>query len=125
MGDGNINLFSRPISVNPDGSKSSIYSTSAQEDGQEILVPGVDEHGKGMLSGDRDEFDKKAMDQYHKTGHYLGKFSGPDAFRSADMLGEFLHHEAQSGLTTPPLATSRKSVNPEHLNQVLLYLLSR
>lgn len=115
MGDGNINVFSRPRSVNPDGSISTLFSMRDGDPKSQVLFPGVDEHGKGQLSGD------VAHDQYENTGHFLGKGPAP----KLEMLENFLHHEAASGLTTPPLATSRQSIDPEHLNQVLLYLLTR
>ena len=119
-GEGNINLFTRPLTRNPDGSRSSLYSTSGEDEhGQEVLIPGVGEHGQGILP------EGKAWPQYERTGHYLGKFTGPDRIPRADMLGEYLHKEGASGLTTPPMATSRSSPNPEHFAQVLQWLLQR
>ena len=116
QGQGNINLFSRPLVKNPDGSSSTIRSMSINEDGQEILIPTVQRYGLGVLSDD------DAIKQFHQTGEFLGKFGSPDeATNYADML----HKEAESGLTTPPLSSSRRDVDPEQLRRVLLHLLTR
>lgn len=115
-GQGNVNLFTRPYTKNPDGSQSSIYSTSFDQGGKEVLVPGVGEHGEGILP------EGGPYNQFKSTGHYLGKFNNvPDA----DMLANSLHLEGASGLTSVPLATSRESVNPDRLRQVLTWMLTK
>lgn len=113
---GNINLFNRPVVKNDDGSTSTIRSMSFNEDGKEVLVPTVEQHGHGILSDD------DAINQYHKTGQYLGKFNDVPA---ANKYADLLHLEAASGLTTPPLASSHQDVNPERLKQVLLWMLDK
>jgi hypothetical protein len=113
---GNINLFARPKVHNADGTYSTLRSMSFGENGKEILVPTVEEHGNGILS------DEDAIKQYHRTGKYLGKFNSiPEADKYADLL----HLEGASGLTTPPLASSHKDVDPDRLKQVLLWMLQK
>ncbi len=116
LNHGNINLFTRPITQNPDGTHSSLNSMSFGADGKEILVPGVDEHGGGLIDGNA------AIEQFKRTGHYLGKFN---SVPEADAYAKALHDEGASGYTTPPLASSRKSVEPDALYQVLMYLLQK
>ncbi|MDD6698201.1 MAG: hypothetical protein PUE51_07645 [Veillonellaceae bacterium] len=70
---GNIDLSKRPIVYNPDGSYSTVESMSTNIDGNEVLIPKVKEDGSGILS------DEDAIQQYLNTGHFLGKFSSPEA----------------------------------------------
>lgn len=81
---GNVDLTNRPQVKNPDGSISTIRSMSFQDDtGQEVLVPTVSDDGK-ILS------DKDAINNYYKTGKYLGKFKTP---QEADIYAERLHNQ--------------------------------
>lgn len=67
---GNIDLNNRPIVRNPDGTISTIRSTSANFDGAETLVPTiVDGKNVGVKGG---------FSNYLKTGQHLGKFDTPD-----------------------------------------------
>ena len=113
-GRGNINLFSRPIVKNPDGSTSTVDSMSFGQDGKEILVPKV--------VGNRVVSDDEAEANYNKTGDFLGKFL---SIPEANQYGQQLHEDMQNGYYTPPLATSRKSVDPSELEKVLMFLLTR
>ena len=107
-GSGNINLFTRPITRNPDGSHSSLYSMGFGDDKGEVLAPGVGEHGQGILKP------QDAIKQYQQTGKYLGKFPSWQAgIDSSNMLAQYLHKEGEAGLTTPPMASSRKPVTRE------------
>jgi len=84
---GNINLMDRPHVKNKDGSMSTVYSMSFNQDGKEILVPRVSDDGR-ILSN------KEAIDQFHKTGKHLGIF---DNVQDANKYAEQLHNQ-QSGL---------------------------
>jgi hypothetical protein len=84
---GNIDLFSRPVVKNPDGTISTVRSTSFNVDGQEVLVPTVSDDGTIMS-------DKDALMKYFETGKHLGKFETPDqATQYAQKL-----HEQQANL---------------------------
>lgn len=83
-GYGNIDLTNRPIVKNSDGSISTVRSMSFNEDGKEILVPTV-VNGKVVS-------DDEAIQHYHKTGEYLGKF---DTIEEADKYAEQLHLQQQ------------------------------
>lgn len=78
---GNIDLNNRPKVTNSDGSVSTVRSMSFEENGQEILVPTVSDDGKLLT-------DAEAIEQYHRTGRFLGKFKDPD---SATAYAEQLH----------------------------------
>ena len=80
---GNIDLGNRPIVHNPDGSYSTLYSTSFGTDQGETLVPGIADDGSRRLSP------QEAIDQYRRTGKHLGIFDTPEA---ADAYGEYLHN---------------------------------
>lgn len=85
---GNIDLQMQPRTHNPDGSTSSVRSSSfADDNGNEVLVPTVSPGGM-LLS------DKQAWDQYNKTGKHLGKFKTPD---HADSYAETLHNDYANG----------------------------
>ena len=72
FGLGNINLRNRPVVKNSDGSISTVRSMSFYDDDEkkEILVPTV--VGGKIVS------DREAIDNYYKTGQYLGKFDTPE-----------------------------------------------
>lgn len=114
-GEGNSNLFSRPISKNPDGSTSTLNSMGVGVDGQEYLIPGVDARGGGLLSP------QDAFDQFRGTGRHLGKFSSPEASNAA---GEALHHQAERGDYTVPLATSKTAPDPDRVGALMDFLVT-
>ena len=92
---GNIDLANRPVVKNADNSISTVRSMSFEENGKEVLIPTVAADGSGILS------DKDAIEQYHKTGQFLGKFDNAD---NADAYAQKLHEsqaQAYSGGGAP------------------------
>lgn len=83
-GAGNINLYNRPIVNNPDGTTSTVRSMSFSDGKNEILIPTV-VNGK-IVSND------EAIDNYYKTGEYLGKFNTVD---EANAYAENLHKQQE------------------------------
>lgn len=83
MEKGNINLFNRPVHQNKDGSISTVRSMSFNEDGKEILIPTISDEGQPLTSD-------QAIQLYHKTGKYLGKF---DTIKEANRYAESLHEQ--------------------------------
>lgn len=93
---GNIDLLNRPALRNADGSVSTTRSFSFQdEDGKETLIPQIADDGSRILS------QQEAIDQYRKTGRFLGKFDSPE---QADAYANWLHNQQVAG------------INPEFLN---------
>ena len=95
FGKGNIDLTDRPVYVNPDGKISTVSSMSINEDGKEILIPTIvkDENGNAKkLTED------EAIEHYHKTGQYLGKF---DTIEEANEYAQNLHIEQQEYYKNP------------------------
>ena len=83
-GAGNINLYNRPIVNNPDGTTSTVRSMSFSDGKNEILIPTV-VNGKVVS-------DDEAIDNYYKTGEYLGKFNTVD---EANTYAENLHKQQE------------------------------
>jgi hypothetical protein len=84
---GNIDLYSRPLIKNPDGSTSTVRSMSFNPNGiEEVVIPtAVD----GKILSDED-----AIQNYFKTGQHLGKFkTALDAIEYANNL-----HKQQQNL---------------------------
>lgn len=80
---GNIDLKSRPIVKNADGTISTVRSMSFEEDGMEVLVPTVSDDGR-ILGDD------EAIALYHSSGKHLGKFERPE---DASAYAEQLHDD--------------------------------
>lgn len=95
---GNLPIWNRPTVANGDGTHSSEYSTSFQDDkGNEVLVPTVvngkflTPDGKKPAGGSAQEkamFDA-AWKHYEQTGENLGKFSSS---KDADAYAQVLHN---------------------------------
>ena len=102
---GNIDLNSRPVVKNPDGSVSTVRSMSANIDGKEVLLPTVSPDGK-VLS------EKAAIDLYMKTGQNLGKFDTPD---NATAYAQSLH-EAQAKQYVNPRTIPALFSKPDYMN---------
>jgi hypothetical protein len=109
---GNINIYTRPHITNPDGSLSTVNSTSGGYDEGEVLYPGMD--NTHLLSGE------EAGKQYRQTGQHLGIFDTPD---NADAYAQKLHEDYANHSLDVPLASSRRSVDPNQLATVLQGLL--
>ena len=82
-GLGNIDLYARPQVKNPDGSISTVRSMSFNDGSKEVVIPTVSDDGRIMT-------DNEAIDNYYKTGKYLGKFNTVD---EATKYAEQLHNE--------------------------------
>ena len=100
-GKGNIDLYHRPQYRYNDGAIATVESMSFYENGKEVLVPTIafDKAGKAVKLTD-----EQAIDRYHQTGEYLGKF---DTVADADNYAEQLHraqdyyYNTKSVKTTP------------------------
>lgn len=82
-GAGNIDLYKRPQVKNADGSISTVRSMSFNDGQNEVLIPTVSNDGRILSEDD-------AIDNYYKTGQYLGKFNTVD---DANNYAQRLHME--------------------------------
>lgn len=85
-GKGNIDLNSRPILWNDDGSWSTVDSTIWGVDGKQVLLPTVIQQDGEWKHVDPNT----ALQHYFDTGEHLGKF---DTVEEAGAYGEQLHND--------------------------------
>ena len=90
--EGNIDLASRPVVHLPDGSIATVRSIGVNIDGKEYLLPTVSQDGR-LLSND------EAVDEFKRTGKYLGIFDSPEA---SDRYAEALHNQQDQLYTRRP-----------------------
>lgn len=89
---GNIDLHSRPVVKNPDGTISTVRSISVNfGDGVETIIPTVSDDGKILSDAD-------AMGLYLSTGKHLGKFKDVP---SADRYARQLHKQQEKEYSKP------------------------
>jgi len=94
---GNIDLNTRPVVQNKDGTVSTVRSIGINVNGREVLIPTVSEDGRVMSNAE-------AVDTFKKTGRHLGMFgSEQDATRYAKQL-----HVQQAGQLDPSGAVQPK-----------------
>lgn len=103
-GQGNIDLTNRPVVKNNSGSISTVRSMSFNDGKNEVLVPTV-VNGKVVS-------DDEAIDNYYKTGEYLGKFN---SIKEANDYAQKLH-EQQDMLYGNNLNKFMTGINPNTVN---------
>ena len=98
---GNLPIWNRPVVHNADGSVSSEYSTSFEDEkGHETLVPTV-VNGRFLTpdgqkppegSAAEKQMFREAWKHYQQTGEHLGKFASAD---DADRYAGILHSRGE------------------------------
>ncbi len=85
-GEGNIDLYDRPIYKNADGTLSTVDSVTFTIDGKYVVLPTIVRDEKGNAK--RLETDEEIFEHYKNTGEYLGEF---DTLEEANIYANRLH----------------------------------
>lgn len=75
----------------PGGKYGTVYSSSREENGMEVIYP--------LIYDGKVHSDDEAWQHYKQTGQHMGKFSGPEAKRiaDADAYAQKYHEDADAG----------------------------
>lgn len=91
---GNIDLKTLPVIDNKDGSYSTVYSTSFQDEKQGSPTYGKEVLVRGILNGKKTDDVDALRAKYYKDGQMLGAFNDP---ASADKYAQRLHQDWADG----------------------------
>lgn len=94
---GNIDLASRPVVQNPDGSVSTVRSITIEQDGRHYVIPTVSDDGQ-VLS------DEAAVAAFNDSGRHLGAF---DSSEAANGYAETLSADQGAGMPGQPTFAGR------------------
>lgn len=99
LAPGTIDLASRPIKRNPDGTISTVLSMSIGTPQGEVLIPQIGQKGELYTP-------QQAIEAYNKTGYHLGIFNTPGAANlyandlHASQANEYVEHDSPSWMDT-------------------------
>lgn len=113
FGKGNIDLTDRPVYQHDDGQISTVSSMSFNENGKEILVPTIVKDASGKA---KQLTEDEAIEHYHKTGEYLGKFNTVD---EADEYAQRLHVDQELYYTFKANSQYKSTKNNKEKHRIL------
>jgi len=102
MVKGNIDLSTRPVVKNEDGSISTVKSISVDFDGKTYLIPTISDDGR-VLSTD------EAIQMFKKTKRHLGMF--PDASSADEYAKQLSHQQGVDYGAADPVTFAQRAVN--------------
>ncbi len=113
---GNTDLSKLPVTRNPEGSYSTVYSTGFQDEKPSSPYYGKQVLARGIVNGKKTDDINAIRNQYYNTGQHLGIFSGnpasPDPY--GDKYGEKLHSDWASGYI-PGVAMGGDNEGPKNV----------